>query len=275
MKAMDIRKIMSALLAGAILLCMASCGKKDKDGEDGGDEPEAPELIEEYPFGELTVPGLTSEDATAAVKTAVTYSYTGLSSPGGTVKSYVSLMTSEENGFAVVDSEFVISEEPGYGEQGSVLLARSADAAAESGEDAGDESEADGESGGEEPAAPKNRLLLMDISWDSGGCVIVTSEAEGVISQPPEPMTMYEAQQYLESLTPEKLGLDGESMDEYEVFTFDGAIAVDGRACVRMNVYNIDNVQQSNEFMGCYLVSLDGRHIYRLDTSTDEITELE
>lgn len=269
MKAIKSKKILSAVLAAAVLLSMAACGKKDKEGEDGEAEAEAaaPELIAEYPFGEQTVPGMTSDDSSAAVsaKTVVTYTYTGISSPGRAVNDYVSLMTGEENGFAVVDREFVMSDEPKYGEQGSVLLAKST-AAGEG------DSGAEGEDAQTEP--PESRLMLLDISWDESGCVIVTSEAEGEISQPPEPMTMHEAQEYLESLTPERLGLDGDSMDDYDVFAFDGTVSVDGRACVRMNVYSIDNVQQSNEFMGCYLMSLDGRHLYRLDTSTEEIIEL-
>lgn len=261
MKTINSKKILLALLAAAMLLSMAACGKKDGDGEEGA----APDLIEEYPFGEESVSGLMSDESTAAVSasTVVTYSYTGLSSPGSTVNTYVTLMTDEVNGFSIVDSDFVMSDEPVYDEKGKVLLAKNAETEAE--EAAGD---------GEE-AVPVNRLLVLDISWDENGCEVVTREAEGVIAPPPEPMTMLEAQRYLKGLSPERLGLEGESMDKYDVFAFDGTIIVDGRACVRMNVYSIDNVEQSNEFMGCYLMSLDGRHLYRLDTSTSEITELD
>lgn len=269
MKSINSKKILSALLAAAVLLTMAACGKKDEDGGEGG----APDLIEEYPFGEESVSGLMSDEPTAAVSssTVITYRYTGLSSPGSAVNGYVSLMTGEENGFSIVDSDFVMSEEPVYDEKGKVLLARNA----EPGEESGRAAAAENEAGDGEEAVPANRLLLLDISWDENGCEIVTREAEGVISPPPEPMTMHEAQKYLESLPPEKLGLEGESMDRYDVFSFDGTIMVDNRPCVRMNVYSIDNVEQSNEFKGCYLMSLDGRHLYRLDTSTNEITELD
>lgn len=308
MKSINSKRILSALLAAAALLTMAACGKKDKNGEGGG-----PGLIEEYPFGNESVSGLMSDEPTAAVSasTVITYRYTGLSSPSSTVNGYVSLMTSEENGFSIVDSDFVMSEEPLYDESGRVLLARNAatepepeptptptpEAVAEDEDAAGDgdgegsedgdaaaagdvdetepETSPESEAGDGEPAVPVNRLLLLDISWDENSCEIVTREAEGVISPPPEPMTMHEAQKYLESLPPEKLGLEGESMDRYDVFSFDGTILVDNRACVRMNVYSIDNVEQSNEFMGCYLMSLDGRHLYRLNTSTNEITELD
>lgn len=256
MRARNGKKILSALLAAAILMSMAACGKKDGDEAEAGPDSEAnetaPELIGEFPFGEIAVPGLTSASSRAAVTVETVYSYTGLSSSGGDVRSYVSLMTGDTNGFEVVDKDYVISDQPEYDDAGKVLLAR----AAEAGEDG---------SAGE-------RLMLIDISWAEDSCVIVTREAEGVISQPPEPITMREAQQKLESMTPAELGLEGESMDEYEVFTFDGAVVVDGRACVRMNVYNFE---QSNEFMGCYLMSLDGRHLYRMDTATQEITELD
>ena len=271
MKSINSKRILPALLAAAVLLTMAACGKKDEEGGEGG----APDLIEEYPFGEESVSGLMSDEPTAAVSasTVITYRYTGLSSPGSAVNGYVSLMTGEENGFSIVDSDFVMSEEPVYDEKGKVLLARNAEP--------GDEAPApaapapEDEDGDVEIAAPVNRLLVLDISWDENGCEIVTREAEGVISPPPEPMTMHEAQKYLESLPPEKLGLEGESMDMYDVFSFDGTIMVDNRPCVRMNVYSIDNVEQSNEFKGCYLMSLDGRHLYRLNTSTNEITELD
>lgn len=251
MRARKVKRILSALLAAAALLSMAACGKKDEAeaGTDSGEGEAAPELIEEYPFGEQTVPGLTSASSKAAVETVVTYTYTGLSSPGGDVGTYVSLMKSEANGFEVVDKDFVISDQPEYDDAGRVLLAKSM--AVEDG--------------------AESQLMLIDISWAEDTCHVVTRQAEGEISQPPEPITMREAQEYLESLHPSELGLEGESMDEYEVFTFDGAVVVDGRACVRMNVYSFE---QSNEFMGCYLMSLDARHLYRMDTATQEIIEI-
>lgn len=256
MRARNGKKILSALLAAAILLSMAACGKKDGEETEAGPDSEegeaANQLIEEFPFGELTVPGLTSASSGAAVTVETVYTYTGLSSSGGDVKSYVSLMTGDTNGFSVVDKDFVISDEPEYDDAGKVLLAKAAKA-------------------GEDDSAG-SQLMLVDISWAEDSCVIVTRQAEGTISQPPEPITMREAQQKLESMSPAELGLEGESMDQYEVFTFDGAVVVDGRACVRMNVYNFE---QSNEFMGCYLMSLDGRHLYKMDTATQEITELE
>lgn len=258
MRARNGKKILSALLVAAILLSMAACGKKDEDeaeaeaGTDSEEGAAASALVEEYPFGELTVPGMTSASSKAAVTVENVYTYTGLSSSGGDVRSYVSLMADAANGFAVVDKDFVISDEPEYDDAGSVLLAKAAAA-------------------GEDDSAG-SWLMLIDIKWAEDSCVIVTRQAEGVISQPPEPITMREAQQKLESMTPAELGLEGESMDEYEVFTFDGTVVVDGRACVRMNVYNFE---QSNEFMGCYLMSLDGRHLYRMDTATQEITELD
>ena len=75
-------------------------------------------------------------------------------------------------------------------------------------------------------------------------------------------------------MAPEQLGLPGASMEEYEVLALEGTEMVDGRACYRMNVYNSNNAQNSNEFMGSYLMSLDGEHLYQLDPATDEIREL-
>lgn len=64
-------------------------------------------------------------------------------------------------------------------------------------------------------------------------------------------------------------------MDQYEVLPMDGTEMVDGKPAIRLHVYNDNNVAGSNDIMGMYLMTIDGEHLYRLDLSTNELTELE
>ena len=124
-------------------------------------------------------------------------------------------------------------------------------------------------------------MFLLELIWNPEELKVITSLVPGVITQPPPPepveppTSMREAQSYLESLSPAQLGLSGTSMDEYEVFPIDGIELVDGNPCTRINVYSNSNPQSGSEFMGSYLGSMNGRHVYRLTPDTGEIEQLE
>ena len=64
-------------------------------------------------------------------------------------------------------------------------------------------------------------------------------------------------------------------MGDYDVIPMDGTQMVDGKPCICMYVYSNHNLPQSNEYMGSYLMSLDGEHLYRLDPNSNQVTELE
>ena len=42
-----------------------------------------------------------------------------------------------------------------------------------------------------------------------------------------------------------------------------------------MHVYSDDNASGTNDFMGSYLMTIDGDHLYRVDPNTDAIIEVE
>lgn len=246
----------AALLAACLCLCLlAGCGgDKEEEGETGS------ELPTEYSVGEGSVAALSlAEGSSAALRTVTTYRYEGLENAGSTVSSYVKQLGGEESGFSVVDEEYVVADSPDFTQpEGQVLLAKNLE--------------------GTEEAPVENRLIYVRITWSEDSCTVEADEADGQVTTPPPPpsgMTLIEAQDYLSSLSPAALGLSGESMKEYSIYTMNGAVLVDGNPCVRLNVYSNDNDQHTNELVGCFLMNGNGTHLYRLDPESNTVEELD
>lgn len=112
-----------------------------------------------------------------------------------------------------------------------------------------------------------------------------TSEEAGATPTPtptPSPQTVIQpstsmaAVETIQSLSPTLLGLEGESMDEYSVYSAVGLVQVDGYPCTEVNVYSVDSATGSNDIQGRYFLSRTSpQHLYRLDTETGVVTELD
>ena len=83
-------------------------------------------------------------------------------------------------------------------------------------------------------------------------------------------LTVSEAIQRLKSCTPALLGLSGASMEEYEVYAEEGLVLVDSSPCLQLNVYS----STPRQYRGCYLMTVDGAHLYQLDRDASQVTEL-
>lgn len=95
--------------------------------------------------------------------------------------------------------------------------------------------------------------------------------AELRITQPSvQALTVSEAIQRLKSCTPALLGLSGASMEEYEVYAEEGLVLVDSSPCLQLNVYS----STPRQYRGCYLMTVDGAHLYQLDRDVSQVTEL-
>ena len=70
--------------------------------------------------------------------------------------------------------------------------------------------------------------------------------------------------------TPALLGLSGASMEEYEVYAEEGLVLVDSSPCLQLNVYS----STPRQYRGCYLMTVDGAHLYQLDRDVSQVTEL-
>ena len=272
-------------------------------------EPLPPELPETIMVGETSIAGMTlgadESEALAEKSKLVIYRYTNLVDAGKAAETYVGQLAAESPAFYVVDEEFVRTDRPDFTtEEGMVLMARNvpveapaaASAAPEESAEPEDTESADPEASGgiqetaspapEESEAPVElptpMVLSVRIEWAPGICVVTANEEEGQVTSPPpsaaapnRAVTQRGAKQILQEMAPAQLELVGESMDEYEVMPVDGTELVDGRPCIRLYVYSDNNQPNSNEFMGSYLMSIDGEHLYKVDPITDEIKELD
>ena len=259
-------------------------------------EPSPPVLPTELPVGDNTVPGMVlgSDEylAQAVLAKTITYTYTDLTDAGKVAETYVGQLKTAETKFSLVDEEFVrLKDEPDFtAAEGMVLMARNLPKPEpeatpepeptpeedEEGKESGapEESAAPSEEPSPEPTAsaepveePPDMVLTVRITWSPGKCVVTADEEEGRVTSPPSsrpaqhPVTQRGAAQVLKRLDPAMLGLPGQSMEGYEVIPMDGTELVDGLTAIRMHVYSDDNASGTNDFMGSYLMTIDGDHL--------------
>ena len=262
-------------------------------------EPLPPELPAELKVGEESVVGMAlgsdESGAEAVLAKTITYTYINLNDAGKAAETYVNQLAAEEDRFSVVDEEFVRTDRPDFtAPEGTVIMARNlpvpepeTPAETETPEEtepaeSGDPADTPEPTPTPEPVEEPVRMVLsVRITWSEGKCVVTADEEEGMVTSPPrqnvpssEAVTMRGAQDRLKAMSPAELGLPGESMEEYEVISVDGVEMVDNAACIRVHVYTEETEAQGSEFMGSYLMSIDGQHLYRLDPITDEVSIL-
>lgn len=287
-------------------------GKTDEDPEATATvEPEPPVLPTEIPIGDdVSIVGMALEADESGAKAekakTITYIYTDLNNAGKAAETYVAQLAKESPSFSVVDEEFVRqTDKPDYTtDEGMVLLARNVPVVKE---EAAEETEpvkledlqnavqgmllgsGSGFAAGlveplpaPEKEEPVTYVHTVRITWSPGECVVTADEEVGKVTSPPnnavpagQALSIRGAQNRMREMAPSQLGLEGESMAEYEMIPMDATELVNGVACIRINVYNGSDAANPNGFRGSYLMSVDGLHMYRLDTSTNEIVELE
>lgn len=302
--------IISAVViaAAAVILFVFILPKKDGEPDPSASvsvEPEPPVLPTEIPIGDdVSIKGMVlggdESGAVAEKSKRVTYIYSSLNDAGKAAETYVGQLAQESPAFAVVDEEFVRqAEKPDYTtDEGMVLLARNVPKPKPEATEAPEVSSAPSQSPDPEASAeptpaptpepdpeptpePVSYVHTVRITWSPGVCVVTVDEEEGKVTAPQSPggpiqmVGVWEAQEILEGMSPEELGLSGSSMDEYEIIPMDGTQRVDGNPCICLYVYSGNNTPHTNEYMGSYLMSLDGQHLYRLDPVTNEVTELD
>lgn len=294
-----------AVIAAAAVIVIFVVLPRFRGGDDSPEptetvEPLPPELPEELKVGEESVVGMAlgsdESEAEAVLAKTITYTYINLNDAGKAAETYVNQLASSEDRFSVVDEEFVRTDRPDFTTpEGMVIMARNLPVPvpevpeeSEAPEESSEPVESGAPEASPEPTAvpepveePVRMVLTVRITWSEGQCVVTADEEEGMVTLPPrqnvpssEAVTMRGAQDRLKAMSPAELGLPGESMDAYEVISVDGVEMVDNLACIRVHVYSEVTETQGSEFMGSYLMSIDGQHMYRLDPVTDEIDVL-
>lgn len=198
------------------------------------------------------------QEAEPEEPTVVGYRYEGLGSPGTLAGVYITLMTQEDVGFSQVDGELTRIKEPEEPslERGAVRLAKNA------------------------PEDGKAMCILLE--WTKELCTVTMDLVDGRVKNPPEPvspagpmgMSADQMIEYMQSLSPSVLGLEGSTMEGYDLLMQDGSVLIDDVPCVRINAYQI-NSQNTYEIGGNYFLSLDGSHLYKLDVASNSVEELD
>lgn len=224
------------------------------------EEQEVPlvENVEKEDTGDAETEDAETEEE-PPVPTAVTYRYEGLSSPGTLASVYTTLMTLDDVGFSQVDEELTRIKEPEElaVEAGSVHLAKN--------------------------APEDGKAMSIQLEWTEEICTVTVDLVDGRVKNPPEPtspmgpmgMSADQIIDYMQSLNPSVLGLEGSTMEGYDLLMQEGSVLIDGNPCVRVNAYRINSQTGTNEIGGNYFLSLDGTHLYRLDVASNSVTELD
>jgi hypothetical protein len=154
---------------------------------------------------------------------------------------------------------------------------------AEEGADSENVAEENSEAVSEE-AAEENRVCLVQLDWTADSCTVTLRYQEGVIQQRPvetesssgggSSLTLATAIDYIKSFSPADIGLDGTSMEEYQIYALDGVILVDNTPCLHLKVYRSDNPQQTNQVAGNFLLTGDKQHMYSLDEVNGVVTTI-
>ena len=234
---------------------------------DEAEGTEGTEGTEDAESAEGTEGAQEAEGAEEAEEVTVTrYTYEGVSDPKGLMAAYAVLMTQEDVGFSAIDAEMVRTDLPDF--EGN-----------EATEDA--------------PASPPVTAVTLArngdidneivhsllLEWDEDSCSVTVDTPSGRVRDPKPPASAPQAPgltvEGFKQLNPAVLGLEGSSMEEYNVLVQDGLIMVYGSPCVRISAYSVNQETGSNEIAGSYFLSADGQHVYRYDTESNSVEELE
>lgn len=230
-------KILFAAAMTAVLLLTAACGGDEE--ESGAEKPT------QYVFGEETVDVVVpAADARCVIEETegqTVYTYEPLSLPGGAARLYYDMILKPETGFSLVDEQgYITKDMPDFTQpEGMAQYARE--------------------------AGKQGRKLMLRTEWREKTCTVVLEMAEGNVTEPPTGgMTLDEAMDFFCSLVPSQLGLEGDTMDEYEVYASGGAVFVQGVLCQKFQVYSRENPEQTNHLVAIYLMNGDATRLYQV-----------
>ncbi|MCI8304512.1 MAG: hypothetical protein HFF52_07780 [Lawsonibacter sp.] len=166
---------------------------------------------------------------------------------------YLDLMMGEEQGFVLVDEEYLhLQERPELvDEEGALILARA--------------------------SVLEGNVFQLVIGWSqsSGTLAVRVSTAEGGIHEPKNdtapPVIAATVQEQLDTLNamePSQLTLSGSSMSEYDIYPVEGFVRIDEYYCRRFNIYAAG---ESGDIVAIIFLSGDQKHVFRMDVNDNTI----
>lgn len=247
------------LLVCLVLLCLSGCGRKP---------PEPPET---YTYGEDSTISLDTvmQEGEGSIESieepnekkeqmSYIYTYQDVTSPAPIADRYLDIALGQEEGFALTDMEHnVLEERPDLQDLvGEIILER--------------------------PSVQEGKLFQVAVGWaEAGKLTAKVSVVDGTLVQPepepekePEPASMEEQLESLTGMSPQELGLEGTSMENYRIFPVEGFVQVGEITCRRFNIYEVREPEGVPVIVGTYLISSDQQHVYQLDPETNLVTAL-
>lgn len=222
--------------------------------EVGEDVATALDTVLEEGEGELLARRTTPEKSKAEEEGRCTYIYE-LNGAAAIMNRYLDLMLGDEEGFSLVDETYLILEDRPELEdaEGALILARN--------------------------SIVEGRVFQLVIGWSeaSDNLAVRVSTPEGQLRRPekvdpPEPASISEQMERIQSMTPSQLALPGTSMAEYDIYPIEGFVKIDGMDCRRFHIYEAGD---SYNLAGIIFLSGDQQHVYRMDPNDNSIiTEL-
>ena len=248
---MDTKRRLVLILLALAMCFMTACGKNDET-EDIPEEdlalvPNAYFMGSQSLIAVEAERGVILSDLRATETGALVYTYVGFEIVNESIQNYVTTLTSAEHGFRIVDSEtFRAAKAPDFTQpEGTVSLSKPAE---------------------------NEKITVIRLDWSADQCVASISIEDAPIEEPKKPSTNKEniglshtgANDFLKELHPSVLQLEGESMEEYNIYIMTGFTYVNGEACLRIKIYSNNNPANTNVHVGTYFMSGNGEHIYRL-----------
>lgn len=100
-------------------------------------------------------------------------------------------------------------------------------------------------------------------------------DAESQKEETQDPISVSDAVNFMQTLSPQLLGLSGNSMAQYRIYPSMSVVLVDGLECSELSVYSQGKESGTNDIEGIYLLSRgELRRLYRLDKKTEQVTEI-
>ena len=215
------------------------------------------------------------------VSVAVAYRYVELEDPVELVERYAAMLTAEDVGFRMARKDLRPAKNEPYfgGFAGEVYLTSEVPKPEPELDEDGNEIEP------EEEWKPK--AVAMRLEWRGDTCTVTLDLVPVSMVREPvqygngvpnggitQAITFSGAVDTVRAMHPSVLGLTGDTMESYRVYSRDGFVKINDQACMRLDVYSYDEHQGTNVIAGNYYLSSDGHRLYQFDEVNRKMTEL-
>lgn len=130
-------------------------------------------------------------------------------------------------------------------------------------------------------ASGTEKIFMILVDWYTTGATVTVYEEDGTLWIAPKKdtatkssLSINDVVSFFETRTPSQLGLEGSSMDEYSVYTFEGIVMINGVSYRQFNITRNAGIDGTGAgYGGNYLVDGDG-NTFLIDKVTGTVSPL-